>query len=42
MQQIVQLPFDASQKQVLVALTQMEGLHRPVRRCEKQCLNKAQ
>jgi len=40
-QQIVQLPFDATQYQVLKALASIEGLQRPVRRNEKKALNAA-
>lgn len=39
---LVQLPADASQRQVLEAVSEMEGLHRPVRRAEKKYLNDAQ
>jgi hypothetical protein len=42
MQIIVQLPFDASQKDLLKALSSIEGLQRPLRRSEKQCLNELQ
>mmetsp|Transcript_19696 Transcript_19696/g.40991 ORF Transcript_19696/g.40991 Transcript_19696/m.40991 type:complete len:101 (+) Transcript_19696:361-663(+) len=36
---LAQLPFDASQVQVLKAMTEIENLQRPVRRPEKSCLN---
>jgi Sec63 Brl domain len=39
---IVQLPFDATQKDLLIALSSIEGLQRPLRRSEKQCLNELQ
>lgn len=42
MQVIVQLPFDSTQKDLLKALASIEGLQRPVRRSEKQCLNELQ
>jgi hypothetical protein len=39
MEIIVNLPFDASQHQMLKAICNMEGLRRPVRRSEKKLLN---
>jgi len=39
MELVVKLPFDASQCQVLKAISAMKGLHRPVRRSEKKKLN---
>jgi hypothetical protein len=42
MQVIVQISFNSTQKDLLVALSNMEGLQRPVRRSEKQCLNEVQ
>jgi ATP-dependent DNA helicase HFM1/MER3 len=36
---ITKIPFDATQHQVLKALSEIEGLHRPVRRMEKKTLN---
>ncbi|KAL7568801.1 hypothetical protein ACA910_007219 [Epithemia clementina (nom. ined.)] len=38
---LTSLPFDASQVQVLKAIAQIEGLHRPVRRSEKKQLKEA-
>lgn len=38
---LTSLPFDATQVQVLKALAQIEGLHRPVRRSEKKQLKEA-
>lgn len=42
MQLVHQLPFDSSQRQVLQTLSEIEGLHRPVRRSEKKTLNETQ
>jgi hypothetical protein len=42
MQVIVQVSFDSTQQDLLVALSKMEGLQRPVRRAEKQGLNEVQ
>jgi ATP-dependent DNA helicase HFM1/MER3 len=39
MEQIVRLPYNANQCQILRALSSMEGTHRPVRRSEKRVLN---
>jgi ATP-dependent DNA helicase HFM1/MER3 len=39
MELFVGLPFDASQCQILKALTEIEDIHRPVRRSEKKALN---
>jgi ATP-dependent DNA helicase HFM1/MER3 len=39
MKEIVGLPFDADQALLLKALSEFQGLHRPVRRSEKKFLN---
>ena len=39
---MVQIPFNASQCQVLKVLCEIEGLQRPVRRSEKKSLNETQ
>jgi ATP-dependent DNA helicase HFM1/MER3 len=41
MEQVSMLPFDSNQRQLLRALADIEGLHRPVRRSEKKALNAA-